>query len=138
MEYNQYVETKEKIDYWTNIAAYDLETAFAMLSTGRFLYVGFMCHQAIEKILKACFVSIKQTTPPYSHGLSFIAKECGIYSQLSDDQKDILDLLEPLNIKARYPSYADNLNQIIDLPKSHVILAKTSELFQWIKQTLSR
>jgi hypothetical protein len=26
-----------------------LETADAMLLTGRYLYVGFMCHQTIEK-----------------------------------------------------------------------------------------
>ena len=43
----------EKIRYWVDISEYDLATAEAMLTTGRYLYVGFMCHQAIEKILKA-------------------------------------------------------------------------------------
>jgi len=46
-------EINAKIEYWIEIAAYDLATAKALLETKRFLYVGFMCHQAIEKILKA-------------------------------------------------------------------------------------
>lgn len=43
----------DKIKYWVEISDYDFETAQAMLATGRFLYVGFMCHLVIEKILKA-------------------------------------------------------------------------------------
>lgn len=42
-----------KVTYWIEMSDYDLETADAMLLTGRYLYVGFMCHQTIEKILKA-------------------------------------------------------------------------------------
>lgn len=40
-------------EYWLEIVDYDLETAEAMYSTGRWLYVGFMCHQVVEKVLKA-------------------------------------------------------------------------------------
>ena len=45
--------TNHKVTYWVEMSDYDLETASAMLTTGRYLYVGFMCHQANEKILKA-------------------------------------------------------------------------------------
>ena len=44
---------EEKVRYWLNIADYDLDTAEAMHQTRRWLYVGFMCHQVIEKTLKA-------------------------------------------------------------------------------------
>ena len=36
----------EKTEYWNEIAEYDIETAKAMLVSKRFLYVGFICHQA--------------------------------------------------------------------------------------------
>lgn len=49
----------DKIRYWVEIAEYDLATAEAMLETGRYFYVGFMCHQVIEKILKAHYQMIK-------------------------------------------------------------------------------
>ena len=48
----------EKIQYWIDIAEYDLETARVMLEGRRFLYVGFMCHQVIEKALKGYYVHL--------------------------------------------------------------------------------
>lgn len=39
---------------------------------------------------------------PFSHSLSLLAKKSNIYQELSEDQKDFIDLLEPLNIEARY------------------------------------
>lgn len=39
-------------EYWFDLAEYDLVTAKAMLDTKRYLYVGFMCHQSIEKNIK--------------------------------------------------------------------------------------
>ena len=39
----------EQVQYWLDIAQYDLDTAEAMHQTGRWLYVAFMCHQVIEK-----------------------------------------------------------------------------------------
>ncbi len=35
------------------MSEYDVETARHMLATGRYLYVVFMCHLALEKMLKA-------------------------------------------------------------------------------------
>ncbi len=46
---------KPEAEYWSDLSQYDLETAQAMLETNRLLYVGFMCHQSVEKILKAYF-----------------------------------------------------------------------------------
>ncbi|GAB1450544.1 hypothetical protein MASR2M47_06000 [Draconibacterium sp.] len=50
----------DKVKYWLELSEYDFETAEAMLSSKRYLYVGFMCHQTIEKILKAYFTSFKE------------------------------------------------------------------------------
>ena len=53
----------ERANYWLELSDYDIITAQAMLETQRLLYVGFMCHQAIEKILKA-FCSEKTNEQP--------------------------------------------------------------------------
>ena len=55
---------QEKVKYWVDISDYGPETADAMLTTKRFLYVGFMSHQAIEKILKALYAKLNEETPP--------------------------------------------------------------------------
>jgi len=57
-------------NYWVDIANYDLETAEAMLKSKRYLYVGFMCHQAIEKMLKAIYSYKIQEMPPRIHNLA--------------------------------------------------------------------
>ena len=90
----------DKAQYWIEISDYDLETAEAMLQSERYLYVGFMCHQAIEKIFKAFFTKLKSETAPFSHSLSYLAKKGDFYESFSEDQKDFIDQLEPLNIEA--------------------------------------
>lgn len=131
------MEKKDKVDYWVDISEYDLKSAAAMLKSNLFLYVGFMCHQAIEKILKAYYVHSKDKTPPFTHNLSFLAKESDIYSDFSNEQKIFIDLLEPLNIEARYPSYKEKLTRELDKNKSKNILTETRDLHQWIKEKLS-
>jgi HEPN domain-containing protein len=50
-----------------------------------------MCHQAIEKILKAYFVSTKLENPPFTHNLTLLAKQSEIYGQMTEDKKDFID-----------------------------------------------
>ena len=50
------MDSIEKYSYWEDIAVYDLGTAEAMLNSGRYLYVVFMCQQAVEKITKGLFI----------------------------------------------------------------------------------
>ena len=53
----------ERVSYWIDVSDYDLETAQAMLATARYLYVGFMCHQTVEKLLKGHYVEMTGQTP---------------------------------------------------------------------------
>jgi HEPN domain-containing protein len=64
-----------KVQYWIEMSDYDFETAEAMLRSKRYLYVGFMCHQTIEKAFKAYFTRIISETAPFSHSLSYLAKK---------------------------------------------------------------
>ncbi len=89
----------EKIKYWVDLSDYDFDTALAMQQSGRYLYVGFMCHQTIEKILKAYFSLISNDPAPYTHSLSNLAKKANIYDSFTEDFKDFIDILEPLNIE---------------------------------------
>lgn len=43
------------------------------------------------------------------HSLSRLAERTGLDKQLSEEQLDFIDKLEPLNIEARYPSYKERL-----------------------------
>ena len=125
-----------QLNYWIELSEYDLETAEAMLKSKRYLYVGFMAHQTIEKILKAYFAKTHADTPPYSHSLSYIAKKAELYDLFSEKQKDFIDLLEPMNIECRYPVHKEELLKTLTNEKCIEILKNTRELQVWIKQRL--
>jgi len=130
------MKREEKINYWIEIADYDLETAKAMLQSKRFLYVGFMCHQAIEKILKAYFSSKFDEIPPFIHNLKILAEKCDLYNLFSEEQKDIIDMLLPLNIEARYPTYKELLMKSLSFSKCEEIIENTNKLKKWIESKL--
>ena len=125
-----------KIKYWIELSQYDLETAEAMLNSKRYLYVGFMCHLTIEKAFKAYYTKFKYETAPYSHSLSYLAKKGEFYGFFSEEQKQFIDILEPLNIEARYPSHKDRLLKSLTESRCVEILNKTKELQIWIKEKL--
>ncbi|MDO9613838.1 MAG: HEPN domain-containing protein [Bacteroidota bacterium] len=125
-----------KVQYWIEISDYDLDTAEAMLRSKRYLYVGFMCHQAVEKIFKAYFTGVKSETAPFSHSLSYLAKKGDFYESFTEEQRDFIDQIEPLNIEARYPSHKERLMKSLTDEKCTEILKKTKELQLWIKEKL--
>ena len=127
---------QDRIKYWIELSDYDLETANAMLKTKRYLYVGFMCHQVIEKILKAVYSKQKNEIPPYTHNLSFLAKTTNLLNGMSEEQIVFLDMLEPLNIDSRYPEYKQEINRYFDENMCFSIFQKTKELQSWIKKIL--
>lgn len=126
----------EKVKYWVELSDYDMKTAVIMQKTARYLYVGFMCHQVIEKIIKAYFTAQKLETAPYSHSLSYLAKKIDLYDKFSEEQKNFIDQVEPLNIETRYPSYKEKLMKSLTKEKCKEILNNTKNLQEWIKEKL--
>jgi HEPN domain-containing protein len=125
-----------KIKYWIDLSDYDLETAEAMLQSKRYLYVGFMCHQSIEKAFKAYYTKLKSETAPYTHSLSYLAKQGDFYDKFSEKQKEFIDQIEPLNIEARYPSHKERLLKSLTDIKCLEIIDSTKEIQKWIKERL--
>lgn len=126
----------DDVKYWLELAEYDLETAKAMFQTERYLYVGFMCHQSAEKILKAYFSKIKSETAPYTHSLAFLVKLTNLESAIPEELVNLLDELEPLNIEARYPSYKEKLLADLNKSRCEKFLKQTNQFIVWIKKRL--
>ena len=96
-----------------------------------------MCHQSVEKMLKAVFVTKNRTVPPYIHKLDKLIELTGLTSHVSEDQYDLVDELMPLNIQARYPAYKDAIYNLIDNKRAKKILSRTKELILWLKNRIS-
>ena len=125
----------DKTTYWMESADYDLQTAKAMLETKRFLYVGFMCHQTIEKALKAIYIARKPDEElPYIHKLKRLANLSDISDEMSDLQLSLLDTLSPLNIEARYPLHKDALMASLTLERCKTLIEETEAMLSWLKR----
>ena len=127
----------DKVKYWTNIAEYDLSAAKALLKTKHFLYVGFMCHQTIEKILKAMFVlKFPNESPPYTHALLRLSKITSLLEKMSEEHRELIRSLEPLNIESRYPRTKEAIISTLSKERCNFIIHQTEGLFKWIKEQL--
>jgi HEPN domain-containing protein len=122
--------------YWLDMAEYDLETARAMLSTKRYLYVAFMCHQTIEKTLKAVIAGSGDNEPPKTHNLIRLAELSHLSSAFSPQQRDFIALLTPMNIEARYTAYKDSVAAGLSDERCVQLIKETEDLYLWIKQRL--
>ena len=128
------MEPYKKSGYWFDGAEYDLQTAKAMLETRRYLYVGFMCHQTIEKALKGIFVTkCPNEELPYIHKLVRLANLCGIIDEMSEEQLALLDVLNPLNVDARYPVNKELLLKSLSQERCEKLIKETESLLEWLK-----
>jgi len=125
---------KREVKNWLESAQYDLETAEQMLNTGRYIYTIFMCHLAIEKILKAKVGEITGKIPPKTHNLRYLVKLSGL--EPSEEIFIFLSELSDVSIPTRYPEDFSNLRNSYDKEAAKTYLHKTKEAFKWIKKSL--
>ncbi len=128
--------TKKQVEYWLDMAAYDLVSAKAMLEAKRFLYVGFMCHQVAEKSLKAFFCQNQKKEPPYTHNLLVLAEQSRLDLHDQDEFLALFNELMPLNIQSRYPEDKELLLKTLTKKRCAELYRRTRELSKWIKKLL--
>lgn len=139
------MNSREKYEYWLEAAQYDIETAKVMLDTGRYVYVAFMCQQAIEKLTKGIYQLFTDSEPPMVHNiwniLKLLKKDVTLEKSL---RKEIFDekLIEYKNffvellafyISGRYPSFKEKISTSIDANRAKRILKQGMEVFMWLE-----
>jgi HEPN domain-containing protein len=126
--------SEEKYTYWLELANYDLESAGAMFSTGRWLYVVFMCQQAIEKLCKGLYTLHIDDDVPKIHNIKqiFICFEDKLSVPVNEDRYTLFDSLSAYYLANRYPDFDLKANQQISKNEAESLLAKTKEVFSWL------
>lgn len=124
------------VAHWVERSQYDLDTAKIMLDTGRYLYVAYMCQQAIEKILKARIAQLGKENFPI-HNLNRLAEIAMIRNELNSEQFNFLAELTPYHIEARYGDYKESLYEIINEKKAEQVYKNTQEIHKWIYQKIN-
>ena len=71
------------------------------------------------------------------YGPGGVAVLADIDSKMTQEQRDFADALEPLNIESRYPEHRDKIYASLNRDVCTSLLAKTENLYLWIKEQLS-
>jgi HEPN domain-containing protein len=125
--------TDKIVAHWIERSQYDIDTAKAMLDAGRYLYVAYMCQQAIEKIFKGLIAQEGQENFPI-HNLNRLAEIAMISKELTSEQFNFLAELTPYHIEARYGDYKESLSEIINETKAQKVYKATKEIHKWLYQ----
>lgn len=125
-----------RVHKWLEIVREDLSVAEDLFKTGHWLYTGFMCHQVIEKTLKAYWCVCRDDDPPYLHDHERIAKGCGLYTKMTEEQKNFLEGIKRLNIEARYQEYKSEIARTLNRENIAALLEQTKQMHTWILENL--
>jgi len=125
---------KEETKLWLDQAKEHLDDAIYLYDGSRFSLCVYSCHQALEKILKAAIVELKNTIPSKIHNLDALASETG----LPFPEKWNEDLAEITRHfwNVRYPDFQKFTYTTKD--KIEPTFIKTKEIFQWILTKLNQ
>jgi HEPN domain-containing protein len=126
--------TEEKYEYWLDIAEYDLESADTMFEGGRWLYVVFMCQQAIEKLVKGLYILYVDDDVPRLHNINDILSRFSdkLPFTISEDQRIFFDRLSRYYLNNRYPEYINKLSMQTKQSEAKDVLEKSKEEFKWL------
>lgn len=86
---------------WIDSSDYDFTTANHMLQTGRYIYVIFMCHLAIEKLLKGILHEVTGSLPSKTHDLISLLKLADL--QMPDHLSEFIGKINNASVVTRYP-----------------------------------
>ena len=117
---------------WLAQVDYDIATAEQMMQVGRYIYVIFMSHMALEKALKALVTEETQKLPPRTHNLIDLAQRAHVV--LSQAQQDFLGKINNTSVVVRYP---DDLSALVSQYPEAIAqdyLERTKELILWVRQ----
>ena len=104
---------QKMIQMWLDRVAYDIETAKAMLQTGRWIYSIFMCQQSLEKCLKALIAYQDKEIVPI-HNLRRLAEIASIIHEFDESTLVKIDFLSNYYINARYKEDLSQLSKGIN------------------------
>lgn len=120
-------------EQWFGQAEYDLDTARAMLDSGRYLYVLFCCQQAAEKTIKGIIAERTAEFPPRTHSLVLLAGAAGM--KPTEEQMQWLREVSNYYIQTRCPEEISSLAASVTRELAGQVLEQTQEALKWLRST---
>ena len=129
-----WTDAQEKYEYWLDIAQYDFDTAKTMLQSGRWLYVVFMCQQAVEKLVKGLYVLYVDDNVPKTHNIRVLIEkfENLLPEAITDERYNLFEDLTIHYLNGRYADYKQKLSERLDEQAATDFYNQTKDVFAWL------
>ena len=104
-----------------------------MFKGGRYLYVAFMCQQAIEKTLKGYPSQGNKANASLHAQFTTTCGGAEFFEKLSQEQIGLLDKFNAYYIESRYAETLAEMQSAIDQKDAGRILKECKEMLQWLE-----
>ena len=125
----------KKSQMWLDRVAYDMDTAKAMLQTGRLIYAVFMSQQSLEKCFKGLLAYQDKEIIPI-HNLRRLAELSNVIQELDEPMLMKLDFLSNYYINARYKEDLQQLSKGITEAVAQDFIQFSEGLITWLCQKM--
>jgi len=139
---------QEKCGYWLMLSDYDLGTIDALIAGERWVYVAYLCQQAVERQLKGMYVYFIETEPPKTHNVNFLlskitgseafraaAAQSDFEARKNECEDFLMDIM--FYYMSDYPfSYKNIANRFVDRQLALELHKKTIEMVAWLRAFL--
>jgi len=123
---------------WLRAAEEDLADAEDMLKRGRYFRVAFFAHQAVEKVLKALFFTVRREEPPHIHTVTepyMLLKEKGF--KFPEDIEAEIYILNKYYTVTRYPDAANGLpSESVDRVETERAVNLAEKVVEYVRNYL--
>ncbi len=130
MDNEQEFDTEQVAAFWLTEAQEAFSVADHLVEKGDYSYALFFGHLAIEKALKALYVTRHQEHAPYGHNLLRLAKAAGL--ELDEEQTEALLRITAFNIEARYPDMKRAFRQRCTFEYTTAQMESVKRIFEWL------
>ena len=120
---------------WIKTSDYDIATAKALFKAKRYVYVIFLCHLSVEKLLKAVVCKLSKKIPPKTHDLLLLLRLANL--TLPRDFQMLIARLNAVSIPTRYPEDVSKLTKQYNYKAGKEYLEETGRFLKWLKQNHS-
>ncbi len=128
------MDIEQIVAYWLTEAAEALQVADHLVEQADYSYALFFGHLAVEKVLKALFVTkLGQHAPPI-HNLLRLARSAGL--DVDDETAEKLITVTAFNLEARYPDFKRSFRQVCTSEYTVRQMAMIKELLKWLRSQL--
>lgn len=142
---SQIMKKLEKYRYWMMLSDYDLDTIDVLVEGKRWVYVAYLCQQAVERQLKGMYVYYLNSEAPKTHNINFLFSKLLALEEFPDigtheDVEERREQCEDFLIEAMfyymsdYPfSYKNIMNRFVDEDIALDLYASTKDMIAWLR-----